>query len=210
MSDLKDFELLETLRYEAGSGFYLLERHLARLTETARFFGIPCDASAAHTALEQAVARLKGRYRIRVLVSCAGETRVECHPLDEGALQSPVRVSVCEKPVSSSDPFLHHKTTRRTAYEDRLALRPDCVEVILVNERGEVTECCTGNLVARVRGRKVTPPTDAGLLPGTFRAALLAAGEIEEDTLRIVDIERAEALFLINSVRGWVRLKLVD
>ena len=59
-------------------------------------------------------------------------------------------------------------------------------------------------------GEKVTPSVGCGLLPGTFRAELLAAGEICEGVLRVKDLQRAEALFTINSVRGWVRLELVD
>ena len=78
------------------------------------------------------------------------------------------------------------------------------------NERGEATECCIGNLVAVIGGEKRTPPVSSGLLPGTFRADLLARGELRECVLTVEEVRRAEELYLINSLRRWVRLELVE
>jgi hypothetical protein len=97
----------------------------------------------------------------------------------------------------------HHKTTRRNAYDTARAARPDCDEVILWTERGELTEATTSNLVLELDGERWTPPISAGLLAGTLRARLLAAGEIAERTLTPADLARAERVWLINSVRGW-------
>ena len=95
-----------------------------------------------------------------------------------------------------------HKTTRRELYEAARASRPDCDEVILWNERGELTEATTSNLVLELDGRLWTPPVSAGLLAGTLRARLLAEGAIAERTLTPDDLARAERVWLINSVRG--------
>ena len=94
-------------------------------------------------------------------------------------------------------------------YERQLAARPECDDVLLYNERGELTECCIGNLVLEWAGQRYTPPVAAGLLAGTFREELLARGEIRERALKIDDLARADALYLINSVRRWVELELV-
>jgi para-aminobenzoate synthetase/4-amino-4-deoxychorismate lyase len=98
---------------------------------------------------------------------------------------------------------LYHKTTRRVVYDEARASRPECDDVILWNERRELTESSIANIVLELDGRRVTPPVSAGLLAGTFRAHLLAAGEIEERTLTIDDLQRASRVWLINSVRGW-------
>ena len=80
--------------------------------------------------------------------------------------------------------------------------------MVLYNERGELTECCIGNLVLERDGVRYTPPVEAGLLAGTFRAELLAQGAIRECALTIDELAGADALYLINSVRRWVELEL--
>ncbi|MDP9348701.1 MAG: aminotransferase class IV, partial [Gemmatimonadota bacterium] len=122
----------------------------------------------------------------------------------------PLRVALSEEPVDSADPLLYHKTTHRELYRSRAAARPDRDDVLLVNERGEVTEATIANVVARIGGVLWTPPVEAGLLPGVFRAHLLRSGEIRERALRPEDLRRAEAVYLINSVRKWCSAFLVE
>jgi len=63
--------------------------------------------------------------------------------------------------------------------------------------------------VARLGGELVTPPLDAGILPGVFREELLALGQIRERVITRRELEEAEDLFLINSVRQWRWVRLV-
>jgi para-aminobenzoate synthetase/4-amino-4-deoxychorismate lyase len=100
--------------------------------------------------------------------------------------------------------WLYHKTTRRDAYDQSRNTRPDCDDVILWNERGELTESTIANLVLELEGRRYTPPVSCGLLPGTMRAHLLESGEIAERVLTPADLDRASGVWLINSVRGWI------
>ncbi|MEE4273567.1 MAG: aminotransferase class IV, partial [Thermoanaerobaculales bacterium] len=93
------------------------------------------------------------------------------------------------------------KTTNREVYERARASRPDCDDVLLWNERGEVTESTIANLVARIDGELVTPPVSSGLLAGTYRDELLSRGEIAERVIRIEELKETEALYLINSVQ---------
>ena len=60
----------------------------------------------------------------------------------------------------------------------------------------------------RIDGELFTPPVEAGLLPGTYRAALLARGRLKERRLTRTDLASADRIFIINSVRGWVPLEL--
>ena len=48
-----------------------------------------------------------------------------------------------------------------------------------------------------------------GLLAGTFREELLAAGRIRERVLTRADLARATAVHLINSVRRWIQVQRV-
>ena len=56
----------------------------------------------------------------------------------------------------------------------------------------------------------ITPPVKCGLLPGTFRAQLLAEGKIREGLISLDDLRDSPTVFPINSVRGWMRLKKED
>ena len=66
----KPFELIETMLYEPGSGFWLLDRHLARLESSARYFGYAYDAGAVTAALTREIAG-KEHERLRVRLTLA-------------------------------------------------------------------------------------------------------------------------------------------
>lgn len=195
--------LLEALRWEPAGGWFLLDRHLARLAGAAAHFGHPFDPAAVRAALEGAVAGLDGARKVRLELAADGRLAVEALPLPSSR---PLRAALAPDPVDSADAFLRFKTSRREPYERARASRPDADEVILWNERGELTETSTGNLVLERGGRRLTPPASAGLLAGTFRAHLLEAGELEEAALTLGDLSRAERIWQVSSVRGWVEL----
>jgi para-aminobenzoate synthetase/4-amino-4-deoxychorismate lyase len=81
-------------------------------------------------------------------------------------------------------------------------------DVLLHNEKDELTEFTIGNLVVKMNGEFFTPPIECGLLAGTFRADLVASGEVKERVLKIQDQAEFEAMFLVNSLRKWVRIKM--
>jgi para-aminobenzoate synthetase/4-amino-4-deoxychorismate lyase len=110
--------------------------------------------------------------------------------------------------VSRRDPRLFHKTTDRGPYDEARRSRPDAFDVLLWNEEGEATEFTIGNLVAELGGTRVTPPRDAGLLAGVFRASLLARGEVVERPVSVAAVRRATRLWLVNALRGWVPVRL--
>lgn len=82
--------------------------------------------------------------------------------------------------------------------------------MLLWNENGEITEFTNGNIVVEIERRKVTPPIESGLLPGTLREKLLGDGIVEEKVLTRADVENATQIWFINSVRGWVPVHLVS
>ena len=78
----------------------------------------------------------------------------------------------------------------------------NCDDVILFNERGEITETTISNLFLEIGGELLTPHVDSGLLAGTYRQNMLATGKARESRLLTKDLERADRLFVANSVRG--------
>jgi para-aminobenzoate synthetase / 4-amino-4-deoxychorismate lyase len=198
-----DFRLLETMLWEPDGGWFLLAGHLSRLATSAAYFGFAYDATAVARRLDTIAHTFDRPMRTRLMLDRDGSIALEATP--HLSSDEPVRVAVAAEPVDSRDPLLYHKTTRRAEYERRAAARPDCADVLLVNERGELTESTIANLVLRLDGALWTPPLDAGLLPGVLRADLLARGELRERVLRPAELARAEEVWLINSVRRWRR-----
>ncbi|MBU4460385.1 MAG: aminotransferase class IV, partial [Verrucomicrobia bacterium] len=106
----------------------------------------------------------------------------------------------------STDRFLRHKTTRRNVYDRARAAHPGFDDVLLWNERGEITETTVANIALCIGGEWITPPADCGLLRGTMREWLLRRGTLREGVLRSDDLGRATGIRLLNSVRGWIRV----
>jgi para-aminobenzoate synthetase / 4-amino-4-deoxychorismate lyase len=203
----REFELVETLRYHPGTGYFLMEDHLARLAASAARFGFAVDAAVVRAALASHVADAEQPLRVRCRVGRDGRARVESTALDGPARA--LRAALGRATVDSREPLLYHKTTWREPYDRGRAEHPDHDDVLLRNERDELTEFTIGNLVVEdAVGALWTPPLSAGLLPGVFRARLLREGRIRERVLRVEDLRGARAVFLINSVREWCEVSL--
>lgn len=205
---LPDFDLLETLLHEPRKGFFLLQEHLERLAGSAAYFQYPLNRDEAERRLTAAVKGSRGEpLRIRLLLDRRGCIRVERHAL--GTQRSVLRAGVASSPVDSTDALLFHKTTWRVPYEHALAEHPESDEVLLRNERDELTEFTTGNLVVRHEGEFWTPPLDCGLLPGVYRELLVRRGEVRERVLRPEDLAGADSVYRINSVRRWSEVRVI-
>jgi len=202
-----DFELIETLRWQAGR-YQRLDRHLARLGASAEYFGFAADLPKARQVLDEFEPKSAGPDKIRLLLAVDGSLRITAEELQES--ETPLRLAVSPLRVDSRDPFRYHKTTRRQLLDQARAAQADCDEVLFLNERGQVTEGSYHTLVIKRDGRLLTPALGCGLLPGILREELLERGEISEALLYPADLKRAEELWLINSLRGWRRAVLVE
>jgi para-aminobenzoate synthetase/4-amino-4-deoxychorismate lyase len=200
-----DFELFETFRIENGH-VARLEAHLDRLASSAAALGFTYLPQSAYLTI-QAVATLhsEGCKRARLRLNRAGEAIVEASALVEHPANPAFRLA--KHPVNSADRFLFHKTTRRAVYEAAAAEYPDCWEVLLWNQEGELTEFTRGNLVLEHNGEMRTPALHCGLLPGVLRAELLANGTITEAVLTVADLAKASRIWFINSLRGWIEIR---
>lgn len=205
-----DFKLIESLLHEKENGLFLLARHLERLAHSASYFGFSFDYNLVRSMVEDFTRGIEGNCKVRLLLSRDGSLDLEHESLGSGAGPSSSCIAFAEMPVDSTNPFLYHKTSNRRQYLEELAKRPDCLDVIFLNERGEVTEGASNNIVIRKAGTLLTPQVTCGLLPGTFRAQLLESGIIVEDIVTRADLLEAEEIFLINSVRRWRRVRFAE
>ena len=73
-------------------------------------------------------------------------------------------------------------------------------EALLLNTAGQLCCATTANLLLLIEGRWLTPPLVSGCLPGIMRAQGLAQGWLQEAELWPLDLDRCEAVLLINSL----------
>ncbi len=202
----KEFCLFETMLWTPEDGYYLLDRHIARILDSAEYFSFAAEdpGNKIRQFLIGLSSGLDAPQRVKVFLNSKGEVSGEASDFQPS--DKIFKVCLAEGPVNSNDRFLFHKTTNREPYDRAAVAGFD--DVLLFNEKGELTEFTIGNLVVQMAGNLFTPPVECGLLGGTFRAELIARGEVKERVLKVQDLAECEAVFLVNSLRKWVRVLL--
>lgn len=200
-----DQGLIETMAFETdgrGGAVRNLRDHLARLKASARYFGLACPPDGEET-IAKAVAGLSTPALVRLVLRATGVLEIETAALDLEIAASTLHLCVDLEPVSSSEVMLFHKTTDRRRYDERMHRHSAADDVVLVNERNEVTETTRANLAVRLGGEWYTPALHCGLLPGVERARMLAAGHLAERVVTVDDLRAASAVATLSSLRGW-------
>ncbi|HEV2898038.1 MAG TPA: aminotransferase class IV family protein [Pseudaminobacter sp.] len=204
------FELIETLRWEPARGFVRLKRHMARLAASARELGFELSPAGTDRALRDAVGG-GAALRVRLTLAQDGKSKVTTQPYTPLAPDAVWTLKIAETRLDANDPLLRHKTTRRAIYDAARAEFPreEADEVILLNQHGQVCEGTITNVFADMGdGVLLTPSLRCGLLPGVLRGELLESGRAKEAALTEDDLRRTKALFVGNSLRGLIRVRL--
>ena len=139
-----------------------LERHLARLAGAARHFELPVDDEPRFARRSPPLARAHppGCWRVRLLVSArrAADDRVHART---SRRRAPGAWTSRRSRSTRAIPFSPTRRRDRVVYDTARRSRPDVDDVMLWNERGEVTESTIANVVAEIDGVRYTPPSPA-------------------------------------------------
>ena len=206
------FSLVETML--CNGHFPLLELHLDRLADSARYFDFPCDRDTIRKALLTEASRFSADQtrKVRLLLEADGKTRVESEILPQtGADPGQRRVCIASQPMDPADRFLFHKTTRRDLYNRAYAAAwsSGFADVLFFNTRYELTEGAVNNVFIEKSGHWYTPMLDCGVLPGVYRRHLLSSRpEIAEKILTLNDLKAADSVYICNAVRGLRRVTI--
>ena len=206
----EEFDLLETILWTPAEGYFLLHLHLQRLLDSAEYFAWRLNPDLIRARLEQVAGQLPAqRHRIRLTVARNGEPHIEAMAMPPAS--GDYRLHLAGHPIDAdNDLFLYHKTTRRHTYDNMRAGFPDYDDVLLFNNRQEVTESCIANVVVEIDGDRVTPPVRCGLLAGIYRRYLLDQNKIREKVITLEELRHCTRISLINSVRGSWDVTLVQ
>ena len=217
---LSGWGVFSTLRIGRGVAF-AMERHWTRLCRDAKLIHVelPVDLDGVragfaelirHNDAQEAVARIcvfrskGGRWEGPGTGASSDWVLLtdDLSPWPEAA-----SLGVRANARFSASPFVGAKTlswsANLTLYEDARSQGFD--EVILLNERSEVTECTSANIFAVRDGMTYTPPLHSGLLPGVTREVMLSelrsSPEVQEKVLSVDDLLQADEVFITSSTR---------
>ncbi len=208
-----DFEIYESLLWENGD-YFLSDYHAERMAAGAAYFSFPFTERMFHGMLRENLSKLinTSAYKVKISLNRQGRftiTNEEIKPTKQNGLC----IAVCGQPVSSNDPFLYHKTTRRDLYNEELkkAQAGGFWDVVFCNERSEITEGARSNIIIKENSGLFTPPVSCGLLAGTMRRYLLEQQRsITEAVITLPQLKAAEEIYMCNSVRKMVKVSLSD
>jgi para-aminobenzoate synthetase/4-amino-4-deoxychorismate lyase len=212
-----EFQLIETMLWQPESGYWLLEEHLQRLTDSASYFQFSFDVNEISQTLKANAATFTTVQRVRLLLYRDGGVEITTTKLPDARISDPLKpvistplpvVSFSRQQTNPDSRYLFHKTTMRQTYDDarKLATKQQLFEILFTNNKDEVTEGSISNVYIEKDGRIFTPPLQCGLLNGTFRRFLLDHGTVQERVLSRQDIDTADSVYVGNSIRGLVQV----
>jgi branched-chain amino acid aminotransferase len=231
----------ETLRTYNGQPF-LFERHMGRLRTSADMLAldVPLTDAAIDARFRDTMKAAslgdgpKNEAYIRILVTRGiGEltydpaacptpsvvviVKPNVDPPAE-AFEKGVRVAlvpIIRNHPGTVNPLIKSNSLLNNALAMQQALKRGGFEGVMRNYKGELAECTQSNLFVVKNGAALTPPIDAGLLPGITRAFLFEVGAelgipVREAVLRDPDLLGADEAFLTSTTREVVPIVKVD
>ncbi|MEO2022668.1 MAG: branched-chain-amino-acid transaminase [Pirellulaceae bacterium] len=220
-----------------GGQVFRLQEHLDRLWESAKAIWLEIPASKeelAQSVIATLVANDIQDGYIRLIVTRGAGTL----GLDPNRTSDPQVIIITDRITLYPDEYYQNGlkivtvATRRN-HPDALSprikslnylnnilakiegLQAGCVEALMLNHRDEVAECTGDNIFLVKAGVLATPSTDAGILEGITRQAVIelaveAGTEVQERTLVMQDIYGADECFLTGSAAEVVPVVQVD
>lgn len=94
-------------------------------------------------------------------------------------------------------------------------LAAGCIEALMLNHKGEVSECTGDNIFLVKDGVLLTPSPKAGILEGVTRGAVIelalkAGYKVEEPVIKIDDVYNADECFLTGTAAEVIPVVRVD
>jgi branched-chain amino acid aminotransferase len=229
--------IYETMRTYHGRPF-LFDRHMRRLRRSASMIDLVLPFSDEELARQiretQTAATLGGEAYIRVLVTRGvGELTYDLKATPNPSIVIIVKpqvdppgetyekgvrvviVDVVRNHPASVNPMIKSNNLMNSALAMQQALRSNAFEGVMRNYLGELTECTTSNLFIVKNNAALTPPLEAGLLPGITREFLFDIGKevgvsVAEKTLRDDELFGADEAFLTSTTRELVPIVMVN
>lgn len=193
-----------------GGKQYGLNRHLARLQQSANGMQLPIEADSIKHDVETLIeARGEADYAIRIMCTRGGHTIVKSEPLHD----FPESISLCSIEYRTSIVLDGLKTLSYAGnvLANRVAVERGFDESLLVTPAGLLLEGPTASIFFSPNGKSlVTPPLEDGILDSITRAALLKGLDVEVRSCSLDEVTRATEAFLCSSIREIQAVNKID
>lgn len=225
--------LFETCFAEQGVVPFL-DKHLDRMEWSASFIGLPFPHP---TEIKQGVYELLKanqleQARIKIILSATGDTQRPTLITDSNSLNLVIlaeKISNTEIDTEGISACMIHSiyndpapasTVKSTSYLTKMMARREfleksCADGILLNAHKQVTETTSGNIFWFDGKHIVTPPVEAGLLPGITRQIIINL--LKDEGLTVVEklidadqLKSSDEIFMTNSIMGVVPIIEID
>lgn len=200
---------MEEMLWRDGIAFE--ELHLDRMVASATYFGWPFGRAAAKKLIASHTDMLQPTMRFRVRLQLAANGRMHLRVSSFSEPKRHGRIRLMRHVMAADDVFRRHQTTCRQIYDRLLpkARQEGLDDFIFSNDRGELTEGTTHSFFIKRGSKLLTPPINCGVLPGIYRRHILDTNPCaEEQVLRPRDLQRADGMYLTNSLVGMFSVKL--
>ena len=219
--------LFTTVRIVRGEAF-AYERHWRRLEKDAALIRLPLIYTGARVRVQlQELIRAnrvkEGCARIYLVWNTVGswksdekmaEVDLVIATADLPHYPEMVRLALREHGRHAASPLAGVKTISwlDSVWAAEEAKREGYDEVVLLNERGEVTECTAANIFAVRNDKVITPPLSSGCLEGVTRGVLMeiaaeAGTTVVEQAMRPEDLYAADEVFITSTNRNVIGVK---
>ena len=201
----EDIELIETFLWDPEKGAPDIDFHLERMCKSAGNLSFKFEIRK----IRDQVFKIKSenRLRCRLTLSIDGETNLLTSILNPNPEAWTLLLS--DSILSSSDPWLLHKSSNRALYDTERAKLPDGIdEFIYLNERNEVCEGTITNIFVKKSSHWFTPPLSSGCLPGVLRRKKIEEGSCKVGIVTYSDLQEAEKITVGNALRGEINAVL--
>jgi branched-chain amino acid aminotransferase len=213
--------IFSTVRVYDGVPF-ALERHYDRLARDAERIQLPLRTSldqVRQALLAMLDANHAGNACVRIyfIFNTIGIWKSEepfpqvdliMYAVDVPTRVGPTKLSVQEHGRHAAHPLTGTKVTSwlNNAWMVEQAHRRGFDDALLLNERGEVSECTAANAYCVHKGKVSTPPLNSGCLAGVSRAILMEEApkvgfSIAERALKLDDFYSADEVFITSTTR---------
>jgi len=204
---VKYFELIETMLVENGK-LFLLDYHIKRLKDSAYYFLFFFDETKILKSIIDIVDDLDSnkKYRFKILLSKWGGLNIDVREVIRSEKKSIAVIS--NNKINSMNKFQFFKTTNRELYDKEYdSHKNDYVDVLFLNEKGNLSEGAITNIIIKKGDKYFTPPIEDGIFNGCYREHLLKTRkEIEVKSFGMDELHAADELILINSVRKEIKI----
>ena len=201
----EDLELIETFLWDPDTAAPDIDLHLERMCKSAKDLNFKFEI----IKIKEKILKIKSQSRLRCRLTLRFDGKINLTTESLSPTSKTWILGLSDSILSSSDPWLLHKSSNRGLYDAERANLPDGVdEFIYLNERNEVCEGTITNIFVKIAGHWLTPPLSSGCLPGVLRRKKIEDASCKVKIVTLSDLQGAEKIIVGNALRGEIEAVL--